>query len=206
MVPLKGSVVGRALMADCYSAYMPSIDDVGHQLQVTHTPASPPRPQLCGGQWLSAASVARRDRSLRPAASSSSFTTTCHHTPSHTSAHHRTPSHTTCRCLPPRPPIVRVPSPPPPQIEYTPRAVHSPPVGTPGSALHGDAWNTYTRRSRCAVTANSDVETQVEVALTKGAAEFLVVSRIGAGGGKMNDSWCELRISAHRTPLHAATS
>ena len=82
--------------------------------------------------------------------------------------------------------------------------------------MRGETWAPYTRRSRCAVAANSDVEAQVdaltftpshpqvEVALTKGAAEFLVVSRIGAGrGGGMNDSWCELRISSKGARLRS---
>mmetsp|Transcript_24140 Transcript_24140/g.64764 ORF Transcript_24140/g.64764 Transcript_24140/m.64764 type:complete len:693 (+) Transcript_24140:53-2131(+) len=81
------------------------------------------------------------------------------------------------------------------QVEYTPRAVLSPPIGTPGSSLRGEAWEPYVRRTRSVVVANADVDAQVQTALIKGAAEFVVVTRLGGRKGELTDSWCELRIS-----------
>ncbi|KAL1527787.1 hypothetical protein AB1Y20_009171 [Prymnesium parvum] len=88
------------------------------------------------------------------------------------------------------------------QVAYTPHAVAALPAGTPGSSLKGEAWRTHYRRSRCVVAANAEVEAQVDAALAKGAAEFLVVSRVKSAGA-LRDSWCELRLSADGARLRS---
>ena len=81
------------------------------------------------------------------------------------------------------------------QVEYTPKRVRAPPMGTTGSALHESLWRSVVVESTGSVGANATVSKQVGHAVSRGYAEFLVVCQLPAAGGTVEDSWCELSLS-----------
>ena len=81
------------------------------------------------------------------------------------------------------------------QVEYTPRASTSTPIGTPPSLMRGTGWQPSIVRSKAVVELNRELVLKVDAALQRGSAEFLVVAEVPKRGNERADAWCELQIS-----------